>query len=369
MLRSVLTVTCLLACVASMSAGASRTVEFAPAARSTQASPVQPKPLTNDDVVRMVKAGLPESTIVGAMQVSQTEFDVSPAALIALHDAGISQVLMDAMLAAVGRTSKRGGGAAPAAGTPPRNNLIPTAGGGTARPIAPVPAARPTVTLIQGERRDDIPIEQTLLAETTAKPTSMGALSKDKLLSQGIRIGVSTAVQQAGSTIGSSAGTVAGNVLGGLFSSSNKPKTLTFVWTLSGAESGTVTSDSPRFEVRIGKMFGVEPEDYAPALVQLTPSTAGWRLVGATEGKEGVGRRSLMDWPIYSAFVEDRIQADVQAVSPGVWQVATAKPLPPGEYALVLRPLSKDKKFAGQAVARNSGDGLLFNSAWSFSVK
>jgi hypothetical protein len=42
--------------------------------------------------------------------------------------------------------------------------------------------------------------------------------------------------------------------------------------------------------------------------------------------------------------------------------------LMPGEYAVVLRPVSKSKRFSGGDVARGQGDGLMFDSAWSFEV-
>jgi hypothetical protein len=56
------------------------------------------KPLTNADVVTMVKAGLPESTVVLAIQQSPTAFDLSPQALIRLKSDGVGQHVMDAML-------------------------------------------------------------------------------------------------------------------------------------------------------------------------------------------------------------------------------------------------------------------------------
>jgi hypothetical protein len=40
----------------------------------------------------------------------------------------------------------------------------------------------------------------------------------------------------------------------------------------------------------------------------------------------------------------------------------------PGEYAVVLRPVSKTKKFSGGDVARAQGDGLIFDAAWTFQV-
>ena len=39
-----------------------------------------------------------------------------------------------------------------------------------------------------------------------------------------------------------------------------------------------------------------------------------------------------------------------------------------GEYAVVLRPISKSKKFSGGDVARAQGDGMVFDSVWSFQI-
>jgi hypothetical protein len=58
----------------------------------------QTKPLTNADVVSMVKAGLEESTIVLAIQHGATEFDTAPQALITLKNQGVPQKVLDAML-------------------------------------------------------------------------------------------------------------------------------------------------------------------------------------------------------------------------------------------------------------------------------
>jgi hypothetical protein len=56
------------------------------------------KPLTNADVVDMVKAGLAESTIVLSISHSATNFDTSPQALIALKNQGVPQKVLDSML-------------------------------------------------------------------------------------------------------------------------------------------------------------------------------------------------------------------------------------------------------------------------------
>jgi hypothetical protein len=43
-----------------------------------------PKPLTNDDVVAMVKGGLGESTVISAIGSQDTNFDISATALLQL---------------------------------------------------------------------------------------------------------------------------------------------------------------------------------------------------------------------------------------------------------------------------------------------
>src|SRR5439155_21088988 len=56
--------------------------------------------LTNDDILKMVKGGLQETTVLNAMAANETDFDVSAKALLDLKQAGISDKIIDAMLAA-----------------------------------------------------------------------------------------------------------------------------------------------------------------------------------------------------------------------------------------------------------------------------
>src|SRR5215469_13614772 len=71
------------------------------------------KPLTNQDVILMVKNLMPESVIISAINTNDTEFDVSAAALIALKKARVTPKVIEAVLAAF--NNKRGGASAPAA--------------------------------------------------------------------------------------------------------------------------------------------------------------------------------------------------------------------------------------------------------------
>jgi len=77
------------------------------------AQEAQNKPLTNADVIKMVKAGLDESTIVLAIKNRSAQFDTSPDALIDLKTQGVSQNVIHAMLAAGTPTTPISGGVAP----------------------------------------------------------------------------------------------------------------------------------------------------------------------------------------------------------------------------------------------------------------
>lgn len=78
-----------------------------------------PKPtiLTNANVLQMVKAGIPANIIVAKIKHSQTDFDTSPKALIALKDARVPDSVIMAMVNAVPvkRTMPTSGPAVPPA--------------------------------------------------------------------------------------------------------------------------------------------------------------------------------------------------------------------------------------------------------------
>ena len=57
-----------------------------------------PGALTNQDVVRMAKAHIPESAIIASIQTRPAKFDLSPEGLIALKRAGASQSVLQAMV-------------------------------------------------------------------------------------------------------------------------------------------------------------------------------------------------------------------------------------------------------------------------------
>ncbi|HXJ39056.1 MAG TPA: hypothetical protein VNH18_07245, partial [Bryobacteraceae bacterium] len=61
------------------------------------------QPLTNKDIIGMSAAGVPQNTILTAIQTTPVNFDVSAAGLIALHAGGVAERVLNQMIAASGR--------------------------------------------------------------------------------------------------------------------------------------------------------------------------------------------------------------------------------------------------------------------------
>lgn len=145
--------------------------------------------------------------------------------------------------------------------------------------------------------------------------------------------------------------------------------TVTYVWGVPGPASANVLQTAtPSFSVNFAKAPGVNPREFAPEIVKLTPAQNTCRLVGATQGKEDVRSHDAADWKIYSSFVEDRVAVNLQKTAEGEYQLSPQTALLPGEYAVVLRPVSKNEKFSGGDVARGQGPGLMFDTVWTFQV-
>lgn len=74
--------------------------------------------LTNADIVRMMKAGIPESVIVRKIQVSQPDFAISANNLIELKNQGASERILGAILDARSGTGQPSSRPAPPAYIP-----------------------------------------------------------------------------------------------------------------------------------------------------------------------------------------------------------------------------------------------------------
>ena len=320
------------------------------------------KPLTNLDVIKMVKGGLPESVVVSTIKSGPAKFDTSPDGLIALHKAGVTPGEMDAIMAASsnGPSSSSGNASAHEGGGPDQNSAMP-----------PSKSRMPRVMVTQGNSTQELKLEKTQLAETKTKPSSMKSLAGDSAVTQAMQAGISTATYSAAthmtSGVGGSAVQEAGSVFSGVMGR-RKPM-VTYVWGVpSPASTNVLQTVSPSFSLDFSRAVGVNADDYEPAIVKLTPAQNSCRIVGATEGKEDVRSSPAADWQMYSHFLEERVSTRPEKLGTGKYKVSPASELQPGEYAVVLRPTSKEKKFSGGDVARAQGDGLMFDAVWTFQI-
>ncbi len=229
----------------------------------------------------------------------------------------------------------------------------------------------PEVSVLRKGAAHKLPIEKTQLAQTKNKPTSMAKLATDTALIQGFQATVNSATSKVTSHVGSGVG---GSTMGQAASTfsgllgQRKPK-LTYVWAVAHpASANLLREDVPQFSVNFSSVPGINPEEYEPAIVKLTPAQNSLRLVGATQGKEDAISSSAVDWEMYSGFVEDSVKIQSHKIGPGQYQISPASPLLPGEYGVVFRPVSSKKKFSGGDVSRYQGDGMMFDSVWSFQI-
>jgi hypothetical protein len=318
------------------------------------------KPLTNDDVIAMVHKKLPESVIVSAIQAGPGKFNTSTNELIRLNAAGVTEKELNAILAASGKGTS-GTAPAPATNGSDQNNGA----------MPPSKSRMPRVVVTQGDSTEELKLEKTQLAETKTKPSSMKNLAADSAVTQGMQVGINTTVSgvatQMHSGVGGSAVEGAGSIVSGIMS--HRTPTVTYVWGVASPTSSNVLQNSkPTFSVDYSRTQGITPDDYEPAIVKLTPAQNTCRIVGATQGKEDVRSSPAADWQMYSHFLEERVSTRPEKLGTGKYKVSPASELQPGEYAVVLRPTSKEKKFSGGDVARAQGDGLMFDAVWTFQI-
>jgi hypothetical protein len=357
------------------------------------------KAVTNDDIVNMVENRFEESTVLDLIEVSDTQFDVSPASLIALKKAGVSDRVIGAMLestrrahansaritgdagasatAPPGATSSAMNGAAAMPGMMPQNASVVQAamaraqslgvgmGGARAMPAQPsggeVGALR--VFLVADGAHTELAstFAQRAMSEFKGVGSSGGASMLTSLAGQALHF----AAFGAGP-----AGMVA---VGGLsmvsrFMPSMRPSgpTMTYAWGLPGSHSERVLGAMPpSFEFTYKDIPGVDPDAYEPVLLKFVLTKDNYRLVGATRQK--LNRETMMtggpsggDW-----VAEDRVHVQLQKSNRGECTLHVTQALETGEYGVVLRPVKGYN-------SRPSGFGgaeQLSAMVWDFSIR
>jgi hypothetical protein len=372
----------------------------------------QSKPLENADIVQMVQNRFDEDTLLTVIDVNDTHFDVSPAALIELKKAGVSDKVIRAMLAAPERkrsrpsaTSAAAPNAASANSTGASNNqataTAPTPAAsshadagmtnqlgiklspqeaaemrsmqgmlaamgmgnmmGMGMPSAD-PAQMPHVFLMGPPAKQEVPPSTALIAQTKFKS---GAPSESSEMLRTLATeGLSFAAMSAGpgGMMAMSAFSVASGFMPGMRPGS---PSMTYVWGLAGLHSSRVLQDpSPGFELSYGDIPGVDPDGYEPALVRLVQTKDNYRLVGATRSK--MGRNTMMGGaPEEGKWIsEDRVPVELHKEERGFYVMRVGQPLEPGEYAVVFRPVKKYKPVSSGF----SSAAQVFYSVWDFRI-
>jgi hypothetical protein len=353
-----------------------------------------PKFLTNDDIVSMVKAGQDVDTVLSAIQTQGTDFDVSAKALLQLKRSGVPKKVIDAMIGAVKDQKEAAAAvlsaaqakiAAAEAEDRAEEAKAEAARAARAKAAATMAAAmpgQPSVLMVQGGQKQALAVSHTQIVPTNSKASSLDGLASDGSLTQNLTSiaqsllangtmkpgsGVASLAMMANPIIGPAI--IATSLLAKHKTNSNSGN-VTDVWAIPGQKSDMFTRNSqPAFEVSFDGIPGITVDDYEPVLIRLEPSPqSNFRLVGATAAKPSEMQSSEANWDLYASFVEQRVPAQETKVASGRYQLQASGGLAPGEYGVVLRPVNKAKKFSGNNVAQNVGDGLVFNCVWSFEV-
>jgi len=140
------------------------------------------KPLTNPDVIRMVKAGVPESAIVTSIQSSPAKFDLSPDGLLALHRAGVGQKILDTMMTS-GTSQPMGANPGNSQPSPPHGTVSATGSGATLQPT-PLPGVQShKLPPIRSSPKRDAspPADETTKASIKSKLDAQVAAFKKKM--------------------------------------------------------------------------------------------------------------------------------------------------------------------------------------------
>lgn len=318
-------------------------------AAQAPAAPQDKRPLTNADIIRMVKSGLAETVVISAIEANNSSFDVSADALIALKQAGINQNIIAAMLAA---SSRRRSGL-----------LQPQIAGPSFSSPAPAPEAPLRALTIQGGERLPLPLN------TTARPALVKSDGKDLrsiAANQAIGAAIITGSMQAGAAIASATGSLsslgvigaAGSIVGGRFF--RKKPTYTVVFAVAGhAAQAMVYSAQPTFEVVYEDIPGVNPDSYEPVLVRLLATSDNYRIFSAVKLKDG---KQVTPRPLV-----EQVQAQVQKLGRGHAQVTAARPLEAGEYGLLLLPVENQASGQNEALFTSSEESVSL-LVWDFSI-
>lgn len=324
----------------------------------------------NAQVLEMVTAEFSDATIISIIAVNPAEYDLSPRSLVALKSAGVSERVIEAMVAAE-TAEQRAAQPTPVSAEPPASAPTAQEYAKLTEMIERLAAQQETAEKAQrapeppASRADPSPrvwlvgpVDRTAIAPTIAQVALAGGNRRGERFQtlQGL----------AGQALAFANPAVSGiaTTLGSLFRPDEKR---TAVWALAATSSTRVLTE-PTFEIDYTHIPGVDPDRYVPAMVQLVPTNDNYRLVAAAE-MDGANAGKLPDEPI----IEETVATESTRLDRGHYRVAPKAPLGPGEYALVLRPTIEPKRSRRKTEASlgellgGSTTQILYLT-WEFSI-
>jgi hypothetical protein len=386
------------------------------------------QPVGNADIIAMVQNRLSDEAILGMIELNETRFDVSAEDLIALKKAGVSDRVLNAMLEATRRREDRSvsAGATTDAATPaPRASGSSEAPGGAQAAVAgqtdtslaltqTPPAFASPGAAPPGLDPRTVAAMQAALSRMQSmgyggaggfpRPLGMGAAGagpgmgalfpKVFLLVAGVKTELTASTAERAVSkftgVGGSSGaatlsslasealtfaSIGAGPVGMMAKSSfsmlrgfmpgsrpSGPK-ITYAWGLPGAHSTrALPASQPAFEFVYKDIPGIDPDAFEPALVRLALTRDNYRLVGATRQEMRMAMGAATDPPDWVS--EDRLPARLQKSERGAYTLLVEKSLPPGEYAVVLRPA---KHYKAQPSGFGGADQLSA-TVWDFSL-
>jgi hypothetical protein len=326
----------------------------------------------NAEIQEMVEAEFGDSTIIAVIGANVVDFDLSPRALVALKSAGVSEPVIEAMLAA---QSEKMRAAEP---EPTPTQLAETQASveyarltemierlaaqqeaaEKARRVPDPPASRadpaPRVWLVDAADRAAI-------APTIAQVAFAGGNGRRGERMKSLQSLAGQALAFANPAVSGIATT-----LGSLF---RPDEERTAVWALAATQSSRVLDVAPVFEIDYAHIPGVDPDRYQPAIVQLVPTKDNYRLVAAAE-TDGANAGALPRGPI----IEESVATESTRIGRGQYRVAPKTALDPGEYALVLRPIMESRRERRRNSEASLGELLggstsqILYLTWEFSI-
>jgi hypothetical protein len=321
--------------------------------------------MRNDDVVELVRAEFGDALIVSAIDANATDFDVSPRVLVALKRAGVSERVIEAMLASERASRSTASAQAQRSAVPPAEPApAPSSAPGVspeafarlsqaveqlaAQASAPPPPPKPDVDAQEGPLR----APRAWLADENGR--SAFAPTPAQVARTELKRGTATAIKTLQGLAGQAL-SFANPVLGS---------------GLSGTSSSRVLAAGAVFEMDFANIPGIDPAEHRPAIVQLVPTRDNYRLVGAA--KTRAGNPGIPDGPI----IEESVEAALEPLARGRYRVTLPASIGPGEYALVLRPIvhnerrrrrDKDDNSLGELLGGAANEALYLT--WDFSVR